>query len=170
MLTLTCGEIAQYLRRSYMAVDGLWFMKVEERCGFDTALDIDHEVWKVMPKIQARMLKSLGNAEDGLAGLRACFATKLTLEGMSFRVEESEKSFQIVIDECPWHALMVKSGREHLSERVGNTICRTEYSTWAREFGEDIRFELRDRICLGSPCCVLHFTTEPEVTSQAEGV
>lgn len=167
MLTLTSEEIARYLRRSYMAVDGLWFMKVEEVYGFDTALDIDREVWKVMPKIQARMLEEIGNAQNGLAGLRACFATKLALEGMSFRVEQSEgeRAFQIVISDCPWHALMVKSGREHLSEQVGSTICRTEYSIWAREFGEDIRFELRDRMCEGSPCCVLHFSAEPEATS-----
>jgi hypothetical protein len=55
MLKLTDRQIADYFHRSYTAVDGLWFMKVEAACGFDTALDIDTGVWKVMPKIQARM-------------------------------------------------------------------------------------------------------------------
>jgi len=54
MLKLTDKQIVEYFKRSYTAVDGLWFMKVEEIYGFDTALDIDEEVWKVMPKIQAR--------------------------------------------------------------------------------------------------------------------
>lgn len=163
MLALTSDEVARYLRRSYMAADGLWFVKVEEKYGFEAALDIDSEVWKVMPKIQARMLKAVGKAERGMAPLRACFATKLALEGASFRVDQDgrECSFQIVITDCPWYRLMVKSGREDLAGKVGEVICRTEYSVWAREFGEDIRFELRDQICKGAASCVLCFSTEP---------
>jgi hypothetical protein len=30
-------------------------MKVKEKYGFDSTLDVDNEVWKVMTKIQARM-------------------------------------------------------------------------------------------------------------------
>ena len=32
-------QTVEYLRRSYSAVDGLWFMKVEEKRGFEEALD-----------------------------------------------------------------------------------------------------------------------------------
>ena len=42
--------LCEYLRRSYTAVDGLWFVKLEERFGFDTALQIDQEVWLVAAK------------------------------------------------------------------------------------------------------------------------
>ena len=37
MTDLTEEQKAEYFRRSYTAVDGLWFMKVEERLGFDEA-------------------------------------------------------------------------------------------------------------------------------------
>jgi hypothetical protein len=37
----------------------LWFMKIEEKCGFDTALKIDDQVWKVLPRIQTRMISFL---------------------------------------------------------------------------------------------------------------
>jgi hypothetical protein len=60
MIQLTPEQIAEYYHRSYTVVDGLWFMKIEEKYGFDAALDIDKEVWKVFPKMQARLLKSLG--------------------------------------------------------------------------------------------------------------
>ncbi|GAF84732.1 unnamed protein product, partial [marine sediment metagenome] len=59
MIELSNRQIAEFWHRSYASVDGLWFMRVEERYGFDAALDIDNEVWKVLPKIQARMLKSM---------------------------------------------------------------------------------------------------------------
>ena len=44
MKELTDKQIAAYFHRSYTAADGLWFMKVEEKCGFDTALEIDDQV------------------------------------------------------------------------------------------------------------------------------
>jgi len=50
---------------------------------------------------------------------------------------------------------MVKSGREHLSEKVGTLICNTEYSAWASEFDDNICFELQHQICKGSQFCIL---------------
>ena len=58
MTKLSSQQVAEYFSRSYKTVDGLWFMKVEEKHGFDAALELDNEIWKVMPKIQARMIKS----------------------------------------------------------------------------------------------------------------
>jgi hypothetical protein len=109
MLELTDKQIGEYFKRSYTAVDGLWFMKVEEEYGFDTALDLDDEVWKVMPKIQARKLKSMGNLEGGLDALRECLLTKLTLDGFEFTTEKAEdgNTLKIILTECPWN---IRSG------------------------------------------------------------
>ena len=159
MLKLTDRQIAEYFKRSYTAVDGLWFMKVEDRYGFDTALDIDDDVWQVMPKIQARKLKSMGNFTGGLESLAECITTKLSLDGFEFKIEPSDDAsvLRINLSECPWHNIMIKSGREHLSEKVGTRICNTEYQVWAAEFGDTIRFELHDQICKGNKCCILSF-------------
>ena len=159
MIQLTPEQIAEYFQRSYTTVDGLWFMKVEGKYGFDAALDVDNEVWKVFPKMQARLLKSLGSTGDGIDALFACLTTKLTLEGFKFKAEKVENGggFKITINECPWHNLMIKSGRENLSGKVGTLVCNTEYSVWASEFGENIRFELKQQICGGSQSCTLQF-------------
>ena len=159
MIQLTPEQIAEYFHRSYTAVDGLWFAKVEEKCGFDVALDIDNEVWKVFPKIQARLLKSLGKTGDGIDALCECLTTKLTLEGFKFMAEKTgnKGDFNITINECPWHNLMIKSGRGKLSGKVGTLVCNTEYSVWASEFGTNIRFELGQQICQGSKFCILQF-------------
>ena len=159
MLKLSEKQISDYFKRSYTAVDGLWFMKVEERYGFDTALDIDDDVWKVMPKIQARKLKSMGNLTGGLESLGECITTKLTLDGFEFKIEPSDDAsvLKITLTECPWHNIMIKAGREHLSEKVGTRICNTEYQVWASEFGDTIKFELDDQICKGNRCCTLLF-------------
>jgi len=160
MLPLTDRQIAEYFRRSFTTADGLWFIKVEESLGFDKALDLDDEVWKILPKIQARMLKAMGNLGNGLDALRECVTTRLTLDGFAFEIEEDPagNSLQVRVTDCPWHNLMVKSGREHLSGKVGSRICATEYKILAAEFGPGISFELGDQICHGAGRCRFTFT------------
>ena len=160
MIELTDKQIAEYFHRCYKTVDGLWFMKVEEKDGFDTTLEIDDEVWKVMPKIQARKFKSFCNLDKGIDALLECFTTKLHLEGFKFNVEKlnSEKGFKIIINECPWHNAMIKSGREHLSGKIGSRICSTEYFVWAKEFGDDIQFDLESQLCNGSQSCIIKYS------------
>jgi hypothetical protein len=157
MATLSDEQVAEYFHRSYQAVDGLWFMKVEEKYGFDTALQIDKEVWKVMPKIQARMIKSMLKIDAGEAALRKSLETKLALEGFKFKVEQGENGFRIRVSNCPWHNLIVKSGREEFSETVGIAICGVEYSVWASEFDENVQFRLSAQKCKGAETCVLDF-------------
>jgi len=157
MDSLSDEQIAEYFHRSYKAVDGLWFMKEEEKYGFDTALQIDKEVWKVMPKIQARMIKSMLKIDKDEDALLKSLETKLALEGFKFTVEQSEDGFRIRISDCPWHNLMVKSGREKVSAKVGETICNVEYSVWASEFDENMQFTLGAQKCKGSESCLLEF-------------
>ncbi len=159
MVELNDKQIAEFWHRSYATVDGLWFMKIEEKYDFDTALDIDDEVWKVLPKIQARALKSMTGIEENLDGLLECLSAKLDLEGFEFKAEKADNSsFKIKITKCPWHERMIKSGRVELSGKVGSRICKTEYSVWASEFGADIRFELKDQICKDASACILAFS------------
>ncbi len=54
MKHLTDQQVAECFHRSFTAVDGLWFMKVEEKHGFEATLEIDYEVWKVLPRIRAQ--------------------------------------------------------------------------------------------------------------------
>ena len=74
MTELTDEQRADYFRRSYTAADGLWFMMVEEKYGFDAALKLDEAVWKVLPKIQARALKSMMKLNSGLEGLQEAWS------------------------------------------------------------------------------------------------
>ena len=162
MIDLTDEEKARYYHRSFTAVDGLWCMKAEEKYGFDAALEIDREVWKVLPKIQARMLKSMASSGNGLAALREAIETKLTLEHYSFSVAEDGEGegFTVSVHECPWYTLMVKSGREHLAEKVGRAICAVEYSAWASEFGDTISAEFPELLCGGKECCSIKFSLD----------
>ncbi len=161
MKELTCAQKAEYFRKSYSSVDGLWFMKVEELWGFEEALEIDRRVWSIFPKIQARTLRSMLGAEKGIEGLARCIAAKHSIEGFEFESEVgADGSLRLIVSKCPWQELMAKSGRAALSERVSSVICNAEYSTWASEFSdEDMRIDfcLKSQICKGDRVCTFGF-------------
>lgn len=157
-IKLTQKQIAEFFRRSYLAADGLWFLKTEEKLRFEEALDVDNEVWKVLPKIQARLVKEMTGLDKGIEALVECYTTKLALHGFRFKTDKKGNEFRIVIDKCPWHEVMVKSRRGHLSARIGNLICRTETAVWAEEFGDGIAADIKPGLCEGSKTCVICFS------------
>ena len=56
--------------RSLWAVDGLYYLGIEERYGTETATAIDAQVWAVMGKIEARKLKKfLGSTASSLPAM-----------------------------------------------------------------------------------------------------
>jgi hypothetical protein len=150
--------LVEYLRRSYHAVDGLWFLKVEERHDFDLALELDQQVWAVLAKIQARKARELtgctGNTPSDLA---RCFGLKLTADGHEFECETGPDGVRFVVRRCPWLQLLRKSGRQELSERVSQTICPTEGRVWCSEFGDRYEFAMPKMACADADQCEMEF-------------
>jgi len=157
MIELTKKQVADYFHRSYTAADGLWFLKIEEKYGFETALEIGNNVWRIMPKIQARMLKEMGNLGNGIDALRESLETKLTLEGFMFTITRNEPGdvLRIILTDCPWFNFMRESNREHLAEKVGNIICHTEFGTWAHEFDGNLDVSITEKLCDGKVRCII---------------
>lgn len=148
------AQIAEFLRRSYFAVDGLWFVKTEDKRGFDEAMERDVDVWSVMAKIQARKAKKLLGIEVGsLQSLGKAFQLKMAAEGYNFDVETTEGEVKLILRDCPWYEVIKRSNRLHISESVTNRICVMEFGGWAREFSPDISFEMRKRLCIPADNC-----------------
>lgn len=159
MLKLSAAKKKDFYERSYKSVDGLWFMKTEAVIGFDRTLDIDNEVWKIMPKIQARMLKPLVRTKDKNKALTEAFTAKLDMDGFKLKPVKKISREEIVIEtkNCPWFDLLKKSNREHLAEKIGSRICSTEYQVWADEFETGLSLEMKEKICSGGSSCVMRF-------------
>lgn len=153
--------ISEYLRRSYFAVDGLWFMKIEETLAFDEALRLDVEVWRILGKIQARKARELLGIEGGtVADLFAALQLKWAAEEYASRiVSQTPNRIEVEITACPWIELLRKSGREEWAGRVADAICNTEYAAWAREFDPGITITLPGRMCDGCATCRLILET-----------
>jgi len=150
--------LADYLRRAYHAVDGLWFMMVEQDSDFDHALDLDRRVWEVLAKIQARKARELLRvAGDSPQDLARCFSLKLAADGHTFDVDTDPGGVRVTIHNCPWLVLLENSDRRHLAARVAQTICPTEGRLWCAEFGGEYDFEMPRMACRGEAGCEMVF-------------
>lgn len=164
--------IVEMLRRSYFAVDGLWFVMLEEDGGLEHAMEIDERVWQVMPKIQARKARELMHADGDTPGtLVRCMALKLAAEGHRYDVSfTNPREAAIVISKCPWHDILVDSGREHLGPEIAGRICATEAAGWANEFspgdGPRIEAEMAESICNGDDRCLYIFRQAADETDE----
>lgn len=149
--------ISKYLRKSYFAVDGLWFMKVEDRLNFQEALLLDKQVWRILGKIQARRaIELLGIKSRTLGSLVASLQLKFDAEEYRCRINDQEPGhIEIEISECPWIELLRKAERMHLAEEIAEAICPTDFAAWAREFHRDIQIALPKRMCRGDDACLL---------------
>jgi len=159
MIKLSPEKIAEYFKECFVKSDGLWFVKTEEEFGFEKALDIDEEVWKVMPKIQCRFFKRAFQLASGIDSLKKCLSEKLSIEGYKFKILNGSNSHTsiFIIEECPWHNIMLKCRNQEKSNLIGKRICAPEYSVWASEFSETLQFILKHSICSGADYCEFLF-------------
>jgi hypothetical protein len=114
------------------AIDGLWFLALESKLGFDAALEIDLEVWKnygvVLMKRIARaagMDLNKGAAKD-LRTVRFLLETLCLIDGTKAHIEMTdESSLAYLTESCPWWDNLKKSGRDsHPCEMIDNVIFR----------------------------------------------
>ena len=152
-------SIAEFLRRSYFAADGLWFVAVEEGFSYEDALRLDEKVWEILPRIQARKARELLGIEgDSLADLERGLALKFEAEGYVTRaVESSPDRLEIAVTECPWFAIMKKAGRESRAGEICDRICTRDFAGWAARFSEEFRLSIEGKLPDGETACVLVF-------------
>jgi len=73
--------------RDMWAVDGFYYLFIEEKYGTEIATDIDKKVWEVMGKIEARKIKELLEIkENDIAALMKA----LSFSGWSMDLEDKE--------------------------------------------------------------------------------
>ena len=137
----------EYFKKSYFALDGLWFLMIEEENSFEYALELDKKVWKIMAKIQARTAIKLG--KEFFESLKL----KWDSEGYKYHLEK----YKIVIEQCPWWDIMKNSGRENLAGRVGAVICPLIYNEWAKEYKAPYTITFETCMCQGEKTCTLRF-------------
>ena len=147
LLNIPKEKIPEYIflhLRDLWAVDGLYYLGIEEAFGTSAATEIDQKVWEVMGKIEARRLKEFFNIQgDDIASLVKA------LEYSSWALDLEDKKIIIEND----RAII-----RNINCRVQNTRlkkCLTEFGckpvrwgflkSFAKEFNPHI--EVQCNIC-----------------------
>ncbi len=123
--------------RNLWAVDGLYFLGIEERFGTEGATEIDRMVWNVMGKIEARRLKeTLGIHENDIPAMIAALSASSWALDLEDREIELDKNRAVIRNtNCRTQKTRLKKGLEEFPCRM----VRWDYlKTFAREFNEDI--------------------------------
>lgn len=130
-MELTREQIDELRMGALTAVDGLWFLEMEKRYGFDTALLVDLEVWRQYGLLfYKRLLRTAGIAPAPEKGpgwdlVRFFLSSLCRVDGTEFEVGETTgETFRFDVLRCPWRDNMKKAGREELipCERIDDTI------------------------------------------------
>lgn len=152
----------EYLKRSYTAVDGLWFVKCEKRLGFTTALQIDHEVWCTMAKIQARKAAELlGLPMEGLENLGKALSFKFEAEDYGHTTQIAKQDMlQFDVTQCPWLEILERTGRTHLAKTLIERICHPELTAWGAQFGCTLCDSSRFGLCTNQATCHIVFVAD----------
>jgi len=129
--------------RNMWAVDGLYFLGIEERWGTNAATDIDKNVWAVMGKLEARYLKRFLGREDDIPSMMKA----LSLSGWELVIEEKE--YEVGQNEAIVRNTNCRVQNTRLKKELGEFSCkqvRWEFlKAFAKEFNPDI--EVKCMVC-----------------------
>ena len=130
--------------RDMWAVDGFYYLFIEEKYGTEVATEIDRKVWEVMGKVEARKIKKLFNIEknDVPSVMKA-----LSYSGWSMDLEDKEmiveKNKGIIRNTaCRVQNTRLKKG---LKEFGCKPVRWGFLKSFAKEFNPDI--EVKCNVC-----------------------
>jgi hypothetical protein len=123
--------------RNMWAVDGLYYLGIEEKSGVEDAAEIDRKVWEVMGKIEARKLKKFfditGNDIPSMMKALQYSGWALDLENKEVIVEENRGIIRNV--KCRVQNTRISKG---LSEFGCKPVRWSFLKAFAKEFNPDI--------------------------------
>ena len=124
--------------RNLWAVDGLYYLGIEEKWGTEEATEIDRKVWEVMGKIEARRLKEfLGIKENDIhAMMKALRYSGWTLD-LDNKIIVIKKNLK-----CRVQNTSLKKG---LTEFGCKPVRWSFLKSFAKEFNSDI--EVKCNVC-----------------------
>ena len=119
------------------AVDGLYYLGIEEKWGTEAATEVDRKVWEVLGKIEARKLKEFfdikGNDIPSMMKALQYSGWALDLEDKEVVVEENRGIIRNV--KCRVQNARIKKGLDEF----GCKPVRWEFlKAFAKEFNPDI--------------------------------
>ena len=117
--------------RNLYTIDGLWFLAIEEKYGFDAAFELNKEVWQRCSLIHGRrLLKNFNIKEDNplqtLIKLLLADPIMFAHKPEVLTLTDTRAVFRCI--ECPIQAARIRDGRGVYQGEPGCTIYHKTYA------------------------------------------
>lgn len=133
-------QLVSIYSKNWLATDGLWFQGVERHYGFDTALQIDREMWEQFTVIEANRIKALLELPDnaGLEGLRQALAFRFyaSLGESETTIEGNTLTYKVV--KC---RVQYARKRKGMAYHTCKSVGLVEYALFASTIDDRITTE-----------------------------
>lgn len=144
--------------RALTAIDGLWFLAVERRYGFDEALRMDLDVWSSYGLIQLkRVSKALGislnhDSPPELEDIGVLLEAVCSIDGTECESQiTNPRTMIFTVHKCPWWDNLKRSGRHEVipCETIDNSI----FAKWLKNVDPSLSFEITKSMPKGAQAC-----------------
>lgn len=140
------GKMVEVCARSLNTIDGLWFLGIEQKYGFDAAMELDMKVWRRFSLIHARRLvKNFAIREDTpvrtLAKLIQVDPATAIFKPEVVTLTDSKAVFRCI--DCPVQVARLRDGKGIFP---GKPVCLAIYTAYAEVIDPRIKVS-----CLACP-------------------
>jgi len=130
--------------RDMWAVDGLYYLGIEETFGTEVATEIDRKVWEIMGKIEARKIKNLFEIKNDDV---ATMINALRFSGWALDLEDKE--INVEKDKAVLRNVKCRVQNTRLKKGLTEFACKPVrwgfLKSFAKEFNPDI--EVKCNVC-----------------------
>jgi hypothetical protein len=146
-------QFIQLIRSALTAIDGLWFLEVEDKFGFEKAFEIDIQVWKRYGNIIIkRIKKTLSLKENNLDAFLQILQILCEIDGTKFEIkQQSPNEVLVQVNYCPWWENLKRSHREKLVRC--DIVDKLIFPEWAKYFNPKIDFQITRSLPNGHDTC-----------------
>ncbi len=163
---LTKEELVELLKdaaKNWLAHDGLWFQAVENKCGIDTAIELDGQAWEQFTQIEAKRIMKRLNIKPG-GGIPAL------IQALKFRLYafiNVQEVTEVSENRCVFRMLNCRVQEARKRKNLPDFPCKPvgiiEYTYFAKTI--DSRIKTRCVACPPDPhpedyYCCWEFTIE----------
>lgn len=130
--------------RNMWAVDGLYYLFIEEKSGTVEATEIDRKVWEVMGKIEARKIKELLNIKEKDI---PSFMKALSYSGWSMDLEDKE--IEIKENKAILRNIKCRVQNTRLSKGLSEFGCKPVRLGFLKAFAKEFnpKIKVKCKIC-----------------------
>lgn len=157
-MSISEAEMNELRMGALTAIDGLWFLAAEKKLGFETALELDLDVWRsygpVMLKRVAKLMGiTIGPDEPvDMATLNAVTEILCEVDGTECSSEVTDENTSVFkIHRCSWYENLKSAGRDDVipCEMIDKEI----YGHWLAHIDPSLEMEITHSIPQGDDYC-----------------